>query len=216
MKKNVFIGLVSFCLMIVIGIVVFNLFNYYSMTYKYRDIYSIADKYKKLSFSKIEDEGESGIEICFGDIFDFSADHMREFYDYSKDLEMYLNKHKEIFGEDETIRPVRLTFKGRSNRESSFTVAANSNADESNVQDYHFNTYYCYYNANFSDVEYLSDAKRLLFFYEVTDINDAEKFDDLEYLYIKISADEEEKLKGKLPNCNIDFERKNTQRTVFY
>ena len=61
----------------------------------------------------------------------------------------------------------------------------------------------------------MSDARNLLFFYDVADVNGCESFDKLRYLYIKTDNENYDSLKKLLPDCDIEFEEKATQRIVF-
>ena len=215
--KHIYIGILAFILLICLILFVCHLIHYVRYMGKYGKIYKLLDDNDELRIERIYDHGDLGVEIFFQDIHTVSSETMKELYGFSKELEKLLNENKSVLSDTNEVRPVRITADLRFNSEQNHTLISNCRTlSDLDSTKYSFDTYYCYQKcSSFDDIGYMSDARNLLFFYDVAGINGCESFDKLRYLYIKTDSQNYDSLKKLLPDCDIEFEEDGTQRIVF-
>ncbi len=200
-KKNIIIGVLIVVFLPVLLFVSGKIYHKIRDNHLYGDIYDLAEK-NGLSICYIDPDSVKGVEIYFTNNAR-RPQVMQSLYNFSKELEEYLNNNKELFSSDEEIRAVCLTFGGVEKQISTHYTVANCSPSDN---EYIFNTYYCYFETGFEGISYIKNVKELnLMEGTISDLKGIEYFSELKSLYADIADDKKEELAQKLPDCKIRY-----------
>ena len=170
---------------------------------RYGEIIELAEKHG-LDIISIEYSEASGAEIYISRKAVNSA-VMEKYYCFGQELSGYLNGRGDVFGNDKSPVPVRLTFGGVEKQPASHDTAAVCRPAPGDSK-YEFTEYHIRFETGFEGISYIKNAKRLyLLRGKLSDLKGIENFAGLEYLYADVDENKREELEKKLPDCETEL-----------